>query len=228
MLSGQSFFNNTADAIIYMFTHIINSYSGILQVCIYFLMLSTFGLTLIKIYQSLRTLAHCDFDKIKRQKRLYNFSFGSRTPLSIIAAASFERAKKHYLKKDKDQVSSSMIPPDTFIRDAAFQFSERYFEKKFLEPMSMLANLMPPLGFIGTILGMVIQFLSNSGNLKSDITIVGIATALYTTFIALIFYTFLEFLKRIFFSLAQKRIDEGLAAVSSTGSTFSIRESNET
>jgi hypothetical protein len=28
--------------------------------------------------------------------------------------------------------------------------------------------------------------------------------------------------------LAQKRIDEGLAAVSSTGSTFSIRESNET
>ena len=121
-----------------------------------------------------------------------------------------------------------MIPPDTFIRDAAFQFSERYFENKFLEPISMLANLMPPLGVIGTILGMVIQFLSNSGSLKSDITIVGIATALYTTFIALIFYTFLEFLKRIFYSLAQKRIDEGLAAVSSTGSAFSIRESNET
>ena len=228
MISAQNLFNDIADSIIYIFTHIINTYSGIFQVFIYCLMLFTFVLSLIKIYQSLRTLVHCDFEKIKKQKRLYNFSFGSKTPLSVIAAASFERAKGHYLKKDKDQLVSKMSPPDTFIRDAAFQFSERYFENKFLDPISMLANLMPPLGFIGTILGMVIQFLSNSGSLKSDITIVGIATALYTTFIALIFYTFLEFLKRIFYSLAQKRIDEGLAAVSSTGSAFSIRESNET
>jgi biopolymer transport protein ExbB len=228
MSSDPNFFSNIADAIIYMFTHIINTYSGFLQVCVYFLMLFTFGLTLIKIYQSLRSLAHCDFGQIKKQKSTYNFGFGSKTPLSIIAAASFERAKKHYLTKDKEQVSIKMVPPDTFIKDAAFQFSERYFEKKFLEPISMLANLMPPLGFIGTILGMVIQFLSNSGNLKSDITVVGIATALYTTFIALIFYTFLEFLKRIFFSLAQKRIDEGLAAASRIGSALSIRESNET
>jgi len=144
MLSGQNFFNNMADAIIYMFTHIINSYSGIFQVCIYFLMLSTFGLTLIKIYQSLRTLAHCDFDRIKRQKRLYNFSFGSKTPLSIIAAASFERAKRHYQKKDKDQVSSKMIPPDTFIRDFFLSLISQY-PCSSINPMSPVNNhLFPP------------------------------------------------------------------------------------
>jgi biopolymer transport protein ExbB/TolQ len=92
----------------------------------------------------------------------------------------------------------------------------------------MLASLMPPLGFIGTIMGMVIHFLSNTGGLKSDITIVGIATALYTTFIGLIFYTFLEFLKRFFFTLAQKRIDEGLDAVSNIMASNSIRGGNET
>ena len=37
---------------------------------------------------------------------------------------------------------------------------------------------------------------------------------LYTTLIALSCFTFLEFLKKIFYSMAQKRIDEGLAAAS--------------
>ena len=92
----------------------------------------------------------------------------------------------------------------------------------------MLASLMPPLGFIGTIMGMVIHFLSNTGDLKSSITIIGIATALYTTFIGLIFYTFLEFLKRYFYTLSQKRIDEGLEAVSNIAASIGIQKSNET
>jgi len=78
----------------------------------------------------------------------------------------------------------------------------------------MTANLMPPQGFIGTIIGMVIHFLSNTGTLNSEVTIAGIATALYTTLFALSCFTFLEFVKKIFYSLAQKRIDEGLTAVS--------------
>ncbi|MEE4263798.1 MAG: MotA/TolQ/ExbB proton channel family protein [Desulfobacteraceae bacterium] len=114
------------------------------------------------------------------------------------------------------------------MRDAAFQFSERYFESKYLEPMSMLAGLMPPLGFIGTIMGMVIHFLSNTGDLKSGITIMGIATALYTTFIGLIFYTFMEFMKRYFYTLAQKRIDEGLDAVANREVANGSQNRNET
>ncbi len=90
------------------------------------------------------------------------------------------------------------IPPDGFIRDAAFQYSERYFEERYLEPISLIANLMPSLGFLGTIIGMVIHFLSNTGTLNSNLTVTGIATALYTTFIGLVCYTTLEFCSRSF------------------------------
>ena len=228
MLDGQIFFNHLAKSIIGTLTYIINSYSGMLQISIYFLLFVTFGFALFKSYQSLRALAYCDLDKVKAYRGLKNFGESSKMPLAAVAAACFEKAKKHYSEKEGNSLTGNAIPPDAFIRDAAFQFSERYFENKFLEPMSMLANLMPPLGFIGTIMGMVIHFLSNTGSLKSSITIVGIATALYTTFIALIFYTFLEFLKRFFFTLAYKRIDEGLAAAAEAKSTVNMRESNET
>ena len=226
-MAGQNLLNGAAQSIIDFLTYTINTYSGILQLAIYLLMFITFGFALIKTYQSLRALVYCDFDKIKNHKALYDSRAGAKTPLSVIAAESFASARKHYLEEEQNSLSPKTIPPDSFIRDAAFQFSERYFGSKFLEPMGMLANLMPPLGFIGTIIGMVIHFLSNTGGLKSDITVVGVATALYTTFIGLIFYTFLEFLKRYFYVLAQKRIDEGLAAVSDTGTTSTIRVSNE-
>ncbi len=231
MLGVQNWIDNTAESIIGILTYTINSCSGIFQISVYFFILITFGFALIKIYRSLQVLSFCNLAKIKKYKkykRLSHLRFNSKTPLSVIAALSYENAKIHYLSKRENKLYSKIVPPDTFLRDAAFQFSERYFETKFLEPLSMLANLMPPMGFIGTILGMVIQFLSNSGDLNSDITIAGIATALYTTFLALILYTFVEFTKRFFFSLAHKRIDEGLAAVFSTETASRIRESNET
>jgi biopolymer transport protein ExbB/TolQ len=219
-VGGGNFFDAVAEAFIVTLTYTINFYSGILQLSIYLLIFITFGFALIKTYHSLRALVYCDFEKIKAHKSLYNFRPNPKIPLSVIAAGFFAKAKKHYLEEENN-LSNKAIPPDAFVRDAAFQFSERYFESKFLEPMSMLASLMPPLGFIGTIMGMVIHFLSNTGGLKSDITIVA-------TFIGLIFYTFLEFLKRFFFTLAQKRIDEGLDAVSNIMASNSIRGGNET
>lgn len=227
-MGGQNLLNGIAESIINTLTLTINAYSGVLQLSIYVLIFITFGFALIKTYQSLRTLVYCDYDKIRNHKALYDFQPNPKTPLSVVAAEFFAKARKHYLEEEKNPLSTRTIPPDSFIRDAAFQFSERYFDSKFLEPMDMLANLMPPLGFIGTIIGIVIHFLSNTGGLKSDITIMGIATALYTTFIGLIFYTFLGFLKRYFYILAQKRIDEGLMAVSDTEAVSASRVSNET
>jgi biopolymer transport protein ExbB/TolQ len=188
----------------------------------------TFGFALFKIHRLLQVLVHCDFKKIPSQAILRELSPSRRTPLAVIAAGFFAKAKKHYLKEQKNPHSNKVVPPDAFIADAAFQFSERYFESKFLEPISMLASLMPPMGFIGTIIGMAIHFLSSTGELKSAITIMGVATALYTTLIGLIFYTFLEFLKRHFYSLAQRRIDEGLKAVTQIEAFSDKRSSNET
>ena len=91
--------------------------------------------------------------------------------------------------------------------------SERYFQEQFLEPISLIANLMPPLGFLGTIIGISVHFLSNAGTLNSNLTVTGIATALYTTFVGLICFTILEVMLKIFYPLSRKRIEEGLAAV---------------
>lgn len=207
-------FNALSDSIINTLTYLINTYSGVLQVTVYFIMLCVFGFALIKSYLSFCALANFDFKTIKNRKQLHNLHASLRTPVMVIAASFFDKTKQHYLEeKSKNPASEKVIPPDAFIRDAAFQFSERYFEEKFLHPISMMANLMPPLGFIGTIIGMVVHFLSNSGTLKSDLAIAGIATALYTTFIGLVCFTFLEFLKKLFYGLLHKRIDQGLAVV---------------
>jgi len=210
----ESIFNQMADGIINGLTHLINSYSGVLQLTVYFIMVCVFGFALLKSYQSFCALAYFDFRKIRNREGLHHLPASLKTPLAVISASFFEKAKRHYVEeKGREENFGKVIPPDAFIRDAAFQYSERYFEDKFLEPISMMANLMPPMGFIGTIIGMVVHFLSNSGTLNSELTVAGIATALYTTFIALVCFTFLEFLKKIFYGLAHKRIDEGLAAV---------------
>jgi biopolymer transport protein ExbB/TolQ len=227
-VGGENLFNRIAESFIVTLTTTINFYSGILQLCIYFLIFITFGFALLKMHRCLQALVYCSFEKITSQADLSAMRNNRKTPLAVIAAGVFVNAKRHYLKEGKNPRATRAIPPDAFIRDAAFQFSERYFESKFMEPMSMLASLMPPLGFIGTIMGMVIHFLSNTGDLKSGITIIGIATALYTTFIGLVFYTFLEFLRRYFYTLAQKRIDEGLEAVSQIAADRGIDMGNET
>ena len=213
-MPGDNLFNQIADTFILTITQTINAYSGILQISIYLLIFVTFGFGLIKIYQALRALVHCNFNKIVYHGELHDSRPNPKTPLAVIAAGIFAKAKIHYLDQYEKRETELSIPPDAFVRDAAFQYSQRYFESKFLDPLSMLASLMPPLGFIGTIMGMVIHFLSSSGDLKSGLTIMGIATALYTTFIGLIMFAIMESFKRYFYTLAQKRIDEGLEAVS--------------
>ncbi len=228
MTAENSLFDSVAISIVKTLTYIINAYSGVLQLIVYFLILITFCFALIKLYQSFRSLVRYDFKKITKMTGSEEFYSNIKTPISVIAASFFEKTKKHYLaEKETEKSSQKIIPPDAFIRDAAFQFSDRYFEENFVDPLSMAANLMPPLGFIGTILGMVIHFLSNTGTLNTDVTIAGIATALYTTLIALICYTFLEFLKKCIYSLAYKRIDEGLAAVSNNKKIYSKENDRE-
>jgi len=212
-MQHKNIFDRLSDSIIQTLTYVIHNCSGFLQVVVYLVMGTVFLFALRKAFQSIRALAHRD---LKGGKGILHSgeSGDIGTPLSFIAATFFYKAKKHYIDEQNNGDYSRIVPPDAFLRDAAFQYSERYFEEKFLDPMGMLANLMPPMGFIGTIIGMVVHFLSNSGSLNNELTIGGIATALYTTFIGLVCYTFLEVLRKIFYALAHRRIEEGLTAIS--------------
>lgn len=205
-------FNELSDAIINWLTHFINAFSGLLQIVVYLALASIFFYALARCWFTLRSLSRFDFERLGDDDRgLY--APDRHAPLAMIAASFFCKTKRHYLQEKYVVDHPQHIPPDGFIRDAAFQYSERYFEQRFLEPISLSAELMPSLGFIGTIIGMVVHFLSNTGSLNSDLTITGIATALYTTFIGLVCYTILCFLLKFFYAQGRRRIDEGLAAV---------------
>lgn len=209
----KSVFDTLNESIIAALSQFVNTYSGLLQVLNYLAMGVLLFYALCKCWQAQRWLARFDMRGLGDCSDNFDAS-GKRTSLALVAAAFFCRTKKHYLQeKQSDLPQTKTIPPDGYIRDAAFQYSERYYRDRFLEPISLIANLMPPLGFLGTIMGISVHFLSNAGTLNSNLTVTGIATALYTTFVGLICFTILEFLLKILTSLSRKRIDEGLAAV---------------
>lgn len=206
-------FNNLNDAIIHFLSYVVNTFAGLLQISVYLTMSLFFFYALAKSWQALGSLARFDFSQLGENSRSLEQP-GDRAPLAVVAASFFCKTKRHYLLEKRDDPSSQKaVPPDGFIRDAAFQYSERFFEERFLEPITLTANLMPALGFLGTVLGISVHFLTNTGSLSSNLTVAGIATALYTTFIGLTCFTILEFLLKIFYALGRKRIDEGLAAV---------------
>lgn len=206
-------FDTLNEAIIASLSQFVNNYSGFLQVCNYLAMGVFFFYALIKCLQAQRWLARYNSQGLGEAADDFEAP-EQRSSLALVAAAFFCKTRQHYLlEKQNDLQQHKTIPPDGYIRDAAFQYSERYYRDRFLEPISLIANLMPPLGFLGTIMGISVHFLSNAGTLNSNLTVTGIATALYTTFVGLICFTILEFLLKVLTSLSRKRIDEGLAAV---------------
>ena len=217
-----SVFNELSDAIITSLTQFINTFSGLLQLIVYLAIGTIFFYAVARCWIALRSLGRFDFKHLGDDDEAL-YTLDRRPPLAVVAASFFCKTKRHYLQEKSLSDQAQPLPPDGFIRDAAFQYSERYFEERYLEPISLSAELMPSLGFIGTIIGMVVHFLSNSGSLNNNLTIAGIATALYTTFIGLVCYTILCFLLKFFYAQGRKRIDEGLAAVA--GQVITVEES---
>ncbi|MGK2907110.1 MAG: MotA/TolQ/ExbB proton channel family protein [Desulfuromonadales bacterium] len=212
----NNIFDTLNQAIIASLSQFVNAYSGFLQVLNYLTIGVFFFYALMKCWQAYRFLAHIDLRQLGGGTEDFD-QFDNRSSLAIVAASFFCKSKKHYLQEKHNDRRQNSTPPDGYIRDAAFQYTERYFQEQFLEPISLISNLMPPLGFLGTIIGISVHFLSNSGALNSNLTVTGIATALYTTFVGLICFTILEFMLKIFYPLCRKRIEEGLSAVADRG-----------
>jgi biopolymer transport protein ExbB/TolQ len=208
----NNIFDTLNHAIIASLSQFVNAYAGLLQVLNYLAIGVFFFYALAKCWQAYRFLAHIDLQQLGEGAEDFD-QLDNRSSLTIVAASFFCKTKKHYLQERHNDRRQNSTPPDGYIRDAAFQYTERYFQEQFLEPISLIANLMPPLGFLGTIIGISVHFLSNAGALNSNLTVTGIATALYTTFVGLICFTILEFMLKIFYPLCRKRIEDGLSAV---------------
>jgi hypothetical protein len=84
--------------------------------------------------------------------------------------------------------------PADFVFDATRQYVMNEFELFYSRPITMFASLLPPIGFIGTTVGMLILFVSMH---KSDSTLElsALAVALTSSIFALIAFAILEGVK---------------------------------
>ena len=125
-------------------------------------------------------------------------------PLMVITAKTFYSA---HLEHNGNGYSKS------FLADATFQLIENLFHTKFINKITMISNLLPPMGFIGTIFGMTMIFLAK-GDPNSDLNTSGLGAALFTTLIALAIFVIIEVLKKNLINLSEVRIDKALGMVS--------------
>ena len=97
-----------------------------------------------------------------------------------------------------------------FVRDAARQLVTDDYETHFAQPISMYANLLPPIGFIGTTCGLAVLLISM--RLSHDGLQMGaLALALSSTIFALVGYALLEGMKIHLYGRLARSIDAGLA-----------------
>ncbi len=99
--------------------------------------------------------------------------------------------------------------PRAFMRDAARQLVVEDYETHFVQPISMYANILPPIGFIGTTCGLAILLLSMRVS-EATLQMGALALALSSTIFALIGYAILEGFKINLYGRLARSIEAGL------------------
>ncbi len=84
--------------------------------------------------------------------------------------------------------------PSDFIYDATRQYVMNEYETHYATPITMVAGLLPPIGFIGTTGGMLILFLSMHFG-STSLELGALAVALTSSIFALMAYACLESVK---------------------------------
>ncbi len=84
--------------------------------------------------------------------------------------------------------------PADFVFDATRQYVMNEFDLFYTRPISMFAGLLPPIGFIGTTIGMLILFVSMHQS-NASLELSALAVALTSSIFALIGFAILEGIK---------------------------------
>jgi hypothetical protein len=100
--------------------------------------------------------------------------------------------------------------PTEFIVDASRQYVCNDYDARYARQISMCANILPPIGFIGTTGGLLVLFLSmqvDSGSLE----LAALATALTSSIFALVGFAILEALKFRLYRRMLDRVEDAVA-----------------
>jgi len=144
----------------------------------------------------------------------FPFFGGLRIALRAVAATRQLRAAE--LRRDAGRLSAASVEPlamtlirvlrkslsesdrescpTEFVVDASKQYAMNEYDARYAQPISMYANLLPPLGFIGTTTGLLILFLSMHASNES-LELGALALALTSSIFALVAFAVLEGLK---------------------------------
>jgi biopolymer transport protein ExbB/TolQ len=155
-----------------------------------------------EIFKALRNLKRVPADELN--SRAEDTNVLPSDPLSVVAAKTLRSAYMDYSSNPTGAYSVA------FLQDATRQLAEHLFESKFIRPISMCSNLLPPIGFIGTVLGMIFIFFGG-GNLSDNLNSSGLGVALFSTLFALILFVVLEGSKILLSKRVHKAIEQGLA-----------------
>ena len=112
-------------------------------------------------------------------------SAGSVEPLAMTLVRVL---RKSLFESDRESY------PTEFVVDASKQYAMNEYDAQYARPISMYANLLPPIGFIGTTTGLLILFLSMHASNES-LELGALALALTSSIFALIAFAILEGMK---------------------------------
>ena len=115
----------------------------------------------------------------------------------------------HVVRKALHESPREACPTD-FVLDASRQYIGNNYDAHYARPISMCANILPPIGFIGTTGGLFVLFLSMqiaSGSLELS----ALAMALTSSIFALVAFAILEALKFQLYRRMLERIDDAMS-----------------
>jgi hypothetical protein len=104
--------------------------------------------------------------------------------------------------------------PMAFLIDASRQYVSNEYEANYAKPITLFSNILPPIGFIGTLFGLVVLVLGKGGEGDAMLEMVGLAGAVSKSICALFGFIVLEALKIRLYGRMLAGLDEATGIVS--------------
>ncbi len=111
------------------------------------------------------------------------------------------------------QKESAERMPMAFMIDASRQYVTNEYEANYVKPITMFSNILPPIGFIGTLFGLVVLVLAKDGG-DDMLAMVGLAGAVSKSICALFGFIVLESLKIRLYGRMLAGLDDATGLVS--------------
>ena len=115
--------------------------------------------------------------------------------------------------------------PLAFLIDASRQYVTNEYEANYAKPITLYSNILPPIGFIGTLFGLVVLVLSK-GSGDEMLEMIGLAGAVSKSICALFGFIVLEGLKIRLYGRMLAGLDDATGIVSRSAAHAASRKAD--